>query len=175
MTWRYDRADHGHIALGGEIDLAACRGEFILAIAFGNTPEEAGLHALLSLNSSFDSLTKEFVQQWESWHKGLENLHIKEHENGHVGRERNRPDRSRPRATEAQTKDRANLYRQSMMVLQAHRSMQFAGAGVASLSIPWGEMQGDDSWGYHLVWSRDLVEEAIGLLAGGVAAKSPTR
>jgi glucoamylase len=39
---------------------------------------------------------------------------------------------------------------------------------IASLSIPWGFNKGDeDLGGYHLVWPRDLVETAIGLLAAG--------
>ncbi|HEY5477165.1 MAG TPA: glycoside hydrolase family 15 protein, partial [Tepidiformaceae bacterium] len=42
------------------------------------------------------------------------------------------------------------------------------GGFVASLSIPWGNSHGDDDLGgYHLVWPRDLVEIAGGLLAGG--------
>ncbi len=39
---------------------------------------------------------------------------------------------------------------------------------IASLSIPWGASKGDDDLGgYHLVWPRDLVESAFGLLAIG--------
>ncbi len=39
---------------------------------------------------------------------------------------------------------------------------------IASLSIPWGFSKGDkDLGGYHLVWSRDMVETAGGLLAAG--------
>jgi glucoamylase len=39
---------------------------------------------------------------------------------------------------------------------------------IASLSIPWGESKGDeDQGGYHLVWTRDMVNGAIGLLASG--------
>ena len=39
---------------------------------------------------------------------------------------------------------------------------------IASLSIPWGFSKGDDDLGgYHLVWPRDLVETAGGLLAAG--------
>src|SRR5262249_16468705 len=42
------------------------------------------------------------------------------------------------------------------------------GALVASLSIPWGETKGDeDLGGYHLVWTRDMVNSATGLLAAG--------
>lgn len=39
---------------------------------------------------------------------------------------------------------------------------------IASLSIPWGFNKGDeDLGGYHLIWPRDLVENAGGLLAAG--------
>jgi hypothetical protein len=42
---------------------------------------------------------------------------------------------------------------------------------IASLSIPWGFSKGDeDLGGYHLVWPRDLVETAGGLLAAGARA-----
>jgi glucoamylase len=52
--------------------------------------------------------------------------------------------------------------------LLAHEDKTFRGAIVASMSIPWGETKGDDELGgYHLVWPRDLVQSAIGLLASG--------
>jgi hypothetical protein len=39
---------------------------------------------------------------------------------------------------------------------------------IASLSIPGGEAKRDeDRVGYHLVWTRDMVNSAIGLLASG--------
>ena len=39
---------------------------------------------------------------------------------------------------------------------------------IASLSIPWGESRGDDDLGgYHLVWTRDMVQSAAALLASG--------
>jgi glucoamylase len=38
----------------------------------------------------------------------------------------------------------------------------------ASLSIPWGEAVGDqDQGGYHLVWTRDMVNSANAMLAAG--------
>src|SRR5262249_52775306 len=44
----------------------------------------------------------------------------------------------------------------------------YPGAFIASLSIPWGETRGDqDQGGYHVVWTRDLVNTATGLLAAG--------
>ena len=42
------------------------------------------------------------------------------------------------------------------------------GAMIASLSIPWGEVKGDEQLGgYHLVWTRDLVNSVTGLMAAG--------
>ena len=50
----------------------------------------------------------------------------------------------------------------------AHEDKTFQGALVASMSIPWGETKGDnDLGGYHLVWTRDLVQSATALLATG--------
>ncbi|SPE43616.1 Glucan 1,4-alpha-glucosidase (fragment) [Candidatus Sulfotelmatobacter sp. SbA7] len=60
------------------------------------------------------------------------------------------------------------MYRASMAVLRTHESKDFLGGIIASLSIPWGFIKGDeDLGGYHLVWPRDLVENAGGLLAAG--------
>ena len=42
MTWDYTRAENGNVALTGEIDLAACDGEFTLALGFGEIWTEAG-------------------------------------------------------------------------------------------------------------------------------------
>jgi glucoamylase len=53
-------------------------------------------------------------------------------------------------------------------MLRAHEAKRFPGAIIASLSVPWGFSRGDDDLGgYHLVWPRDLVEAASGLLAAG--------
>ena len=42
---------------------------------------------------------------------------------------------------------------------------------VASASIPWGEAKGDeDLGGYHLVWTRDMVNSVTALLACGATA-----
>src|SRR5206468_1477545 len=56
----------------------------------------------------------------------------------------------------------------SRCVLTAHEDKVFQGAIVASMSIPWGGTKGDnDLGGYHLVWTRDLVQSATALLATG--------
>ncbi|MBI4483726.1 MAG: glucan 1,4-alpha-glucosidase, partial [Acidobacteria bacterium] len=62
--------------------------------------------------------------------------------------------------------DQGRLYRISHSLLLAHEDKSFAGALIASASIPWGDAKGDeDLGGYHLVWTRDLVNSATGLLA----------
>ena len=61
-----------------------------------------------------------------------------------------------------------DLSRISLTVLRTHESKTAPGGLIASLSIPWGFSKGDnDLGGYHLVWSRDMVETAGGLLAAG--------
>src|SRR5438093_12835095 len=56
----------------------------------------------------------------------------------------------------------------SQSLLLAHEDKTYPGAMIASLSIPWGDTKGDEELGgYHLVWTRDLVHSAGGLLAAG--------
>ena len=59
----------------------------------------------------------------------------------------------------------------SSIVLRAHLDKTYPGAMVASLSVPWGDT-GNERGGYHLVWPRDLVECASGLLALGAEAEA---
>jgi glucoamylase len=60
--------------------------------------------------------------------------------------------------------------RASHNVLLAHEDKTYSGAFVASASIPWGQVKGDDDLGgYHLVWTRDMVQTATALLACGRA------
>ena len=64
--------------------------------------------------------------------------------------------------------DYGELYHRSYAVLLAHQDKTFAGATIASLAIPWGEMKGDGENGaYHLVWTRDMVNSAMAMLAAG--------
>jgi glucoamylase len=61
-----------------------------------------------------------------------------------------------------------DLYRTSLTVLKVHESIGFPGGLIASLSVPFGTINGDsDMGGYHLVWPRDMVEAAGALLAAG--------
>jgi glucoamylase len=142
LTWNYTRAENGNIALTGEIDLAACGGEFILALGFGGIWSEAGLHTRASLLEPYDELRSHYVWHWKNWQDSLLKL--------------DQPPRQ------------VDLYRTSAAVMRAHESKDFLGGVIASLSIPWGFNKGDeDLGGYHLVWPRDLVETAFGFLAAG--------
>jgi glucoamylase len=143
MTWFYDYADEGNIALTGEIDLAASQGDFVIALAFGLTAAEAGHRARASLMQNFDCVKERYVQGWRTYQDRCIDL-------------------ERPNETGF------DLYRISTAVLKTHEAKRFRGGMIASLSIPWGAAKGDaDMGGYHLVWSRDLVESAEGLLAAG--------
>ncbi len=76
--------------------------------------------------------------------------------------------RSRTEKPDSHHDDDRDLYRISTAVLKVARGQTFPGGMIASLSIPWGASKGDDDLGgYHLVWPRDLVESAGGLLAAG--------
>lgn len=139
----YRRAEDGNVALGGTIDLLQTDGRALLALGFGTQPEEAAFRVLLSLQQGIEPALKTFKSGWREWQSGLLPL-----DEPHDPRELNR-------------------YRVSTSVLATHRD-DASGAIIASLSIPWGSAKGDDDLGgYHLVWTRDLVETAGGLLAAG--------
>jgi glucoamylase len=53
-------------------------------------------------------------------------------------------------------------------VILTHEDKTYSGAFIASASIPRGASKGDDDLGgYHLVWTRDMVQSATALLACG--------
>lgn len=143
MTWTYTRAEQGNVALTGEIDLQAGEGCFVLALGFGRSTAEAGHRALASLQDGFAAARRTYLREWQGWQQSLLPL-------------------------DAAIGEKQNLYRISTAVLRIHEAKRFAGGLIASLSIPWGSAKGDeDLGGYHLVWPRDLVEAAGGLLAAG--------
>ncbi|HTH53719.1 MAG TPA: glycoside hydrolase family 15 protein [Edaphobacter sp.] len=139
MTWQFGEALDGNIALMGEIDVAK-NPEFTIAIALGEGHHAALSSMLQSLAAPFESHLKRFLVQW--------------------GRVQS-PEQLVPAAT-----DGGYLARISQNVLLAHEDKTFPGAFIASASIPWGASKGDnDLGGYHLVWTRDMVQTATALLA----------
>jgi glucoamylase len=141
MTWAYARAENGNVALAGEVNLRVNKGGFVVALGFGRTSAEAGHRARASLLDGFETAQVEYVRVWQAWQNKLLSM-------GEEGRNRH------------------SLYRVSAAVLKTHEAKRFPGGLIASLSVPWGFAKGDDNLGgYHLVWPRDLVEAAEGLLA----------
>ena len=148
MDWEFDQAQEGNIALTGEIDLSPGL-EFIIAVAFGRSAQSASTQLLQALAMPFAEQRAKYVSQWQRTRcEGKFGSHIQ---------------------------DGGHLLRLSQSVLLAHEDKTFPGAFVASLSIPWGETKDDsDAGGYHLVWTRDMVQTATALLACG-RTESPLR
>jgi len=143
MDWEFRAAENGNIALTGEIDLPDS-GEFTIAVALGRTYQSAATKLFQSVAEPFQSKRDSYVRQWQRAvvHPEFD--------------------------FSSDTCDAGGIYRLSRCVLLAHEDKVFQGAMVASLSIPWGETKGDqDLGGYHLVWTRDLVQSSSALLATG--------
>jgi len=142
----YDEARDGNIALTVEIDVTAGAGRFLLALAFGHDAAEAALAARESLSLDFEHVVERYTAEWKRLQGACSRLPV----------------------LAAASEVGASLVEVSTAVLKSHEAKSFPGALIASLSIPWGFSKGDDDLGgYHLVWPRDLVESAGGLLAMG--------
>ncbi len=146
MDWEYDSALDGNVALIGEINLADGY-EFTLGLAFGRSRHGARSNLLQSLCIPFEDHLKSFVEQWHRTRRRLSVI-----------------DMNRGKVSEASS----SLFARSINLLLAHEDKLNPGAMIASLSIPWGEDKSDEELGgYHLVWTRDMVECATALLAAG--------
>ena len=142
LTEEFDRAPDGNVALTGEVPTAAHR-EFTLGLAFGENIQEAVTTLFQSLSTPFELHLRRFHEQWRR---------LAVHE----------------RPISGVAHDGGRLYRASRSVMLAHEDKVYPGAFIASLSIPWGAAKGDeDRGGYHLVWTRDMVQTASALLASG--------
>jgi glucoamylase len=151
LTDFYSEARNGNIALTAELDLEQCDGQFVLVLAFGPTPTEAGQDARSALLRHFDVVCDEYVNGWMRYHKRSRHIRV---DDGAVD--------------DADKDEAANEYRLSVAVLRTHEDKAHPGGMIASLSIPWGNTKGDHVLGgYHVVWPRDLVESAEALLAAG--------
>jgi glucoamylase len=140
MAWTYGTTETGNVA--GMTELLLDEGLARLALGFGTRPEEAGLEASAALTGQFENAWDEYIGNWRGYLRTV----------------------SSP-PEEVSEEDRA-LYLVSAAVLRVHADRTIPGAIVASLSIPWGNTR-NDLGGYHLVWSRDLVESAGALVALG--------
>jgi glucoamylase len=152
MDWEFGSATGGNVAVMGEINLqgimnAGPKGEsahvdFTLAIGIGEGHHTAAQKTMNSLSTPFEELRKDFIEQWQR--------------------------AANPEWLAAYARDGGKLMRVSHNVLLAHEDKMYSGAFVASASIPWGQAHGDDDMGgYHLVWTRDMVQAATAMLACG--------
>lgn len=142
MDWQFESATDGNVALTAELDTRKTK-EWTLAISFGANAEEAARAAIASLARGWDAARSAYVKAWRDYCATLEDL-------------------------SPQSGDKGRTFWTSAMLLHAHEDRRHAGAVCASLSIPWGEIHGDQELGgYHLVWARDLCQTASGALACG--------
>ncbi len=142
MDWTFPEALDGNVALTGRIDPGPDM-TFTVGLAFGDRVHAATTALTQSLAVPYAQQRKAFVAQWHTVRLPLAGL-----QNGGG--------------------DGGRLARASHALLLAHEDKTFKGAFVASASIPWGEAKGDeDLGGYHLVWTRDMVQSATALLACG--------
>ena len=146
MDWTFDRAENGNVALMAEI--GDPEQVFTLGLAIAGSLHSAVTTLLQSLDLSFEKQLERYVEQWtRATHHML--------------------------PLDACAGDGGLLASSSFSLLLAHEDKMYPGALIASLSIPWGESKGDeDRGGYHLVWTRDLVNSVAGLIAAGHVATS---
>jgi glucoamylase len=153
MDWQFGSATNGNIAVMGELDLkghvaqgdgAESAVEFTVAIGVGAGHHTAAQKTMGALAMPYAELRKRFIEQWQR--------------------------AANPEWLAKGSQDKGELMRVSHNVLLAHEDKTYSGAFVASASIPWGQVKGDDDLGgYHLVWTRDMVQTASALLACGRA------
>jgi glucoamylase len=143
MSWEFGSATNGNLALMGELNLNGGRA-FTIAIGVGNSLHTSLQKTVSALSVPFDRSRDRFVEQWQR--------------------------AASPTALARKSRDGGRLMRTSLHVLLTHEDKSYPGAFVASASIPWGQVKGDDDLGgYHLVWTRDMVQTATALLACGRA------
>ena len=146
MTFEFDEARDGNVALAGELKLAE-RGEFTVVLAFGETLANAVSTLFQTLSLPYEDRRRVFMRQWQMATNGR-------------------------KPVETASGDKGHLFYASYNLLLSHEDKLYQGAFIASLSIPWGSARNDENGkgGYHLVWTRDMVESAMGLLAAGNTA-----
>ena len=141
MDWKFGSATNGNLALMGELDLRGGR-EFTLGVGIGDSHHSALSKTMGALSLSFIQNAARFLEQWQR--------------------------AASPYRLAVKSGDRGLLMQTSHNILLAHEDKTYSGAFVASASIPWGQSKGDDDLGgYHLVWTRDMVQTATALLACG--------
>jgi glucoamylase len=164
LDCEYQEAGPGNIALTGEVNLSGTgdrnilwpsptdggdAAEFMLGVAFGDSRVSAAAKLLQAFAIPFECHRDAYAALWQ----------------------RAAADPEEAKAIAEHTGDNGRLWRLSRNVLLAHEDKEFQGAIIASLSTPWGETKSAvELGGYHLVWTRDLIQSASALLATGQIA-----
>ncbi len=151
MEWEFGSATNGNLAVMGELNLECSQNtppgetdarEFTVAIGIGDTQHTSLQKTVSALTMPYQQHRTRFIEQW---HRA-----------------------ANPEWLAAKACDGGKLMRASHNVLLAHEDKTYSGAFVASASIPWGQSKGDDDLGgYHLVWTRDMVQTAGAMIACG--------
>ncbi|WP_306523290.1 glucan 1,4-alpha-glucosidase [Rheinheimera sp.] len=127
-------------------------GQFDLVIGFGDSPDNSEVAAQNTFKRGLDTVLAEFnglgdAIGWQDYLQSLPQL-----------------------ATLADTAmDNGKLLYTSAMVLKAQEDKTHAGALIASLSNPWGDVKSAEQsqTGYKAVWPRDFYQVAMAMLALG--------
>jgi glucoamylase len=117
-----------------------------LVVGFGDSEASARQAAQTSLKRGYAAVAADYMA---GWHRYLARLHA-------------------PAAPDS-------LYWVSAMVLKTHEDKTAHGAGVASLTTPWGNCRTDENpseEGYRYVWPRDLYHVAMAFIALGDVASA---
>ncbi len=125
---------------------------FTLALGFGGTREVAASDARASLAAGFAAVRAKYENGWHAYVAPL-----------------------RVPNSVAGSPNLRTQYNVALMALKAHEDKTFPGAGIASISTPWGNDVNADNCcafdtvhgGYQAVFARDLYEVATAQLAAG--------
>jgi glucoamylase len=143
LDWEFNSATDGNVVLTAELPVDK-PGGFTLGLAFGDSLQHAITNLFHSLALPFEERLSLYDTQWSSYYRTLRSL-------------------------EKYSTDGGTLAQASVALLASHEDKTYPGAFIASMSIPWGESRTADNGGagYHLVWTRDMVNTVTGLLAAG--------
>ncbi|MCB0404583.1 MAG: hypothetical protein KDD51_07330 [Bdellovibrionales bacterium] len=150
MDFEFSEAPVGNVALMGQIDIPQKKGSyrFSVSVAFAEQKDKA---FVAEVPIGMDASLEKYTSHWKAYLKSLDRL------------------------TDARSpKRRQQLEETSILVLKTSEDKTYPGAGVASLSHPWGDTQIENqnvnpygNSGYHVVWPRDLYHVGNAFLAVG--------
>jgi len=127
-------------------------GDWLFVLGFGKSPTESAATAAKTLDKGYDKVLAAYNGEGDAigWVDYLQSL----------------PELER---LSASATDGGKLLYTSAMVLKAQEDKTHAGAFIASLSNPWGDIKSADqsATGYKAVWPRDFYQVSMALLALG--------